>query len=176
MVKKLAFTLLTFMACSHTLPAQERMAHYPVAQTGITVYMPVNPGAFEFNYSADSAKIYRGVAETADSIAWGVVVAELKDTLPGAFKPETLKGFMNYLQQVFGITGSAGYGEGHTLDNYPNAVGIIDFWGDEAGYDWSVKGWADGRYLCVLFVAARDEIEKNYTKTQLFFNGVRFPK
>jgi hypothetical protein len=83
--------------------------------------------------------------------------------------------YLDFLKGQYGITGSAGYGRGHTLESNPKAKGIIDYWEDGAKNQYSVKAWVDSRYMGVMILYGPKEFP-NFNVAQLFLNGFRFPE
>jgi hypothetical protein len=151
-----------------------RFEKFPVGNTGCTVYTPGDPN-FELAYSEDSSLVYTGEVAT-DSFNYFVICvafAQPMSDLPSE-RETLLTNYLNYLQQSFGITESAGYGLGHTMEGHPDAQGMIDFWVDGDGDQWQIKGWIDKNHLAVLGIYGSGTYPY-FNAAQLFLNGFRFP-
>ena len=72
------------------------------------------------------------------------------------------------------ITKSAGYGKGHRLKDNENTRGVIDYWEDNDKNNWKVKGWTDGKFICVLYAYSSKELPEQ--KVNVFLDGFRLPE
>lgn len=166
------FTLVT-LAWSQAVP---RFAKYDVAETGCKVYLPADPGDFEMTMSEDKSEVYTAEV-THNDYNFAVIVVKLSEPLEddNAVKEDLLTSYLDFLQEQFSVTGSAGYGKGHTLDSAPKAIGVIDYWEDAEGLQYAIKGWCDGNYLAVLMLYGADEYPI-FNVQEMFLNGFRFPE
>lgn len=164
------FTLIPFLA-----EAQYKFRKCPVAETGVNVYFPADPGAFDKTLSQDSAEIYTAGVFTTDSLEWVSIVVKLKNKVEEENRNGLLMAYLDYLKEGMEVVQAVGYGEGHTLEENPGAVGMIDYWEDAEKNVIEIKGWINSSFICVMFVAGPKNIEKNFNATRLFFNSVRFP-
>ena len=136
--------------------------------------MVCDPGEFEMSYSEDSAKVYTGECK-ADGISYGLICVKLKEPVEAGTQAEDLMiNYLDFLKTQFKIKSSAGYGKGHTMDKKPEAKGVIDYWTDQTGDEWKVKGWTDGKFIAVLYVYASGKLEYS-PKQDVFLNSFRFP-
>jgi hypothetical protein len=152
-----------------------RFVKQPIDNSGCYAYFPEDAEmVFDVSYSPDSAKVYTGDFLSGD-FHYSIIVVKLHDlVMENAEEKETmLTSYLDYLQTSFSIVGAAGYGMGHTMESNPSAVGMIDYWEDEEGDQWSVKGWADGSTLAIMFIYGATEYP-SFTAGQLFLNGFRF--
>jgi len=157
------------------LQAQNQFRQYQVAQTGVSLYLPADPGSFTLSLGSDSSEVYNASVFTSDSLEWGTIVVQLKHQVDAGNQNALLKIYLDYLKEVFDITAWAGYGEGHTLESNPGTTGVIDYWEDGSGRLWELKGWINTRFICVTYVVGKKGVEKNFSATRFFFNSVRFP-
>jgi hypothetical protein len=168
--------LMLMFGTTTTLFAQ--IPHFeklPIGDSGCFGYFPGDP-QFETTFSEDSSKVYTGEVST-DSFNYFAICVKLSLVLNDAKEEQIglLESYMDYLQQAFDITASAGYGEGHTLDGYPAVSGVIDYWTDIDGYQWAVKGWVNAQFLVVMGIYGSGEYPY-FNAQQMYFNGIRFPE
>jgi hypothetical protein len=151
-----------------------RFAKYDIAETGCAVYLPGDPGEFDLTYSEDSSEVYTGEV-THEDFNFAVILVKFYEPLgdENEVKNDMIKGYLDFLQGQFSITGSAGYGEGHTMDAAPNAVGVIDYWEDSDGLQYAIKSWCDGKFLAVLLLYGNEEYPI-FNAQQMFLDGIRF--
>lgn len=170
-----AFAGLCLMVQAQEVP---RFAKYPVGETGCMVYLPAAPEGFEVNDSEDGSQVYTAEV-TQGGFNWSVIVVEFKEPLGETVDKESnadlLAGYMDFLQAQLGITGSAGYGRGHSLESHEDATGLIDYWEDAEGLQYAVKGWIDNYHLAVLVLYGKEEYPI-YNAQDMFLNGFRFPE
>lgn len=179
-MKTLAISLILslFSGFSHAQDddfTPPRFVKQPIENSGCYAYFPEDVEmVFDVSYSPDSAKMYTGDF-LSGNFHYSIIVVKLNDLTmeDAAEKEEMLVSYLDYLQESFSIVGAAGYGKGHTLESNPAAVGMIDYWEDEEGDQWSVKAWADESTMAVMFIYGPTEYP-SYTAGQLFLNGFRF--
>ncbi len=162
-----------FFLITLTCKAQS-LKKYSIGDSGCSAYLFCDPGIFEKTYSEDSSLVYTGDCK-ADSLTYGIICAKIKDVISNADDAESLLvNYLGYLKSAFEIKSSAGYGKGHTMNNKPDARGIIDYWKDKDGKEWKIKGWTDGKFIAVMYLYANGKLNET-EKMNLFLNGFRFP-
>ncbi|PKP18956.1 MAG: hypothetical protein CVU05_12440 [Bacteroidetes bacterium HGW-Bacteroidetes-21] len=167
--------IVIISSCITSVYAQApRFQKYSINDTGYSAYFPADPGTFENQKSDDGLNIYTGEV-IVDNTNYAIILVLLEDTYKDAPASEIellITSYLDFIQEQFGINASAGYGKGHTLESHPEAVGVIDYWEDTNGNNYSVKAWADQKALAVMMVYSKEEINYNYQT--LYLNGFRF--
>lgn len=151
-----------------------RLSKYDIGTTGCKIYLPSEPG-FELSYSEDSSEVWTAEVESGSS-TYAVICVRFNEGV-GTDERELLdllESYLDFLQSQFGITGTAGYGEGHRLSDYDDVYGVIDFWEDADALQYSVMGWINSDYLAVMMIYGSQEAD--YNAYNLFFQGMRFPE
>ncbi|ASS50635.1 MAG: hypothetical protein A3D31_13815 [Candidatus Fluviicola riflensis] len=179
-MKTLTLSLVLFLFYGFSLAQEDeftppRFVKQPIENTGCYAYFPNDVEmVFDLSYSPDSSKVYTGDF-LSGNFHYSIILVQLKDLVMQTTeeKDDMLVSYLDYLQGTVGIVGSAGYGKGHTMESNPSAVGIIDYWEDDEGDQWSVKAWADGSTMAILFIYGATEYP-SYGAGQLFLNGFRF--
>ena len=170
----LLFPVIFFSYISLVNAQTPRFQKYPINNTGYSAYFPADPGTFEIKKSEDGLSIYTGEV-TSNNTNYAIILVALDDTYKDAPKSDIeflITAYLDFIQKQFGITGAAGYGKGHTMESHPEAVGVIDYWEDADGMNYSVKAWGDQKVLAVMMVYSKEEINYNYQT--LYLNGFRF--
>lgn len=146
-----------------------------IGTSGTFAYVP-NDEEFsvDLSYSPDSSRVYNGEV-LSGNYRFAIIVVKFNgmELVDQQEREDMLVSYMDYLQETFSIVSSAGYGKGHTLDQYPEATGVIDYWEDEDGDEWAVKGWADAHTLAVLMLYGTGTYP-HYNVQDMFLNGFRF--
>ncbi|MBI1341858.1 MAG: hypothetical protein GC171_02870 [Terrimonas sp.] len=171
MSKSWFYLLLLFWQSS--LDAQ-KLQKYPIGNSGCQAYNFCDPGEFELNRSEDSSAVWTAAC-TVDSVTYGIICVKLYDETSDLSAAEALLiSYLDFLKLSFDVTRAAGYGKGHRLQGLENTRGVIDYWEDKDKNQIKIKGWADTRFIAVLYAYSRkDAID---SKTDIFLNGFRFPE
>lgn len=176
MKRILILSLIAAFAAVSQAQTVPRFARYDVAGTGCKVYLPADPGGFEMTLSEDSSEVYTAEVQDPDGFNFAVIVVKFSEPLSDDDdeKTDMMTSYLDFLQEQFSISGAAGYGKGHTMENAPEAVGVIDYWEDEDGLQYAVKSWCDGKFLAVMMLYGSEEYPL-YNAQDMFLNGFRFP-
>ncbi len=172
MIKHTLLLIIVFL--SVTAYAQvPRFEKHQVGTTGVSLYCPATP-EFDLSYSEDSSAVYTTDMEV-DSFYFSAIVVEFSAAIGDdkTANEELLITYLDFLQNQFAITGNAGYGKGHTLEQYPDVVGVIDYWQDADSTQYSITGWINSKYLVVLLIYGPSTYPI-YNVAELYFKGVRF--
>ena len=51
---------------------------------------------------------------------------------------------------------------------------MLEYWQDDEGNDWKVKGWTNGRFMALLYV--KNFTEESIKEVDEFLNSFRFRK
>lgn len=173
--------LLSFLLLAFTLhaAAQEftppRLTKTAIGESGCYAYLPPGSETFDVSSSEDGSTLYTGDFLHGDYY-YSLIVVKLSPDAQIATqedKEALLTSYMDYLQETFAITSSTGYGKGHTLEKYPEATGVLDYWIDEDATEWVVKGWCDGKTIGIMMLYGPDTYP-SYNVQSMFLDGFRF--
>ena len=171
--------LLFLLAFSAGLSAQETagtLQKFQVGESGCSVYLPASEVNWEKSSSEDSSDVYTGEV-SKDNLFYFVIAVKFKDPLTGFASEEMenlLMSYLDYLQEQFGVSESAGYGKGHPVDGYDISAGVIDFWESEDGTLWSVKGQITANNIGIVGVYGDTDPSDN-PLTRVVLDGFVFP-
>ena len=151
-----------------------RLHKTAIGKSGCYAYMPQGEIEFDLAYSPDSSTVYTGEITEGD-FNYGIIVIKMKETVLATTEDRInmVESYLDYLKEQFAITDAAGYGEGHTMENYPDAVGVIDYWIDEDKDTWQIKGWVDSNTIGILMIYGPTEYP-NFNVQQMYLDGFRF--
>jgi len=149
---------------------------YDIGNSGCEAYFYCDPGTATVDYTPDSSLVYT-IECINEQLHYGLICVKFISSItPVKEKEDLMIQYIDYLKDQFKIKESAGYGKGHTMDNYAPATGVIDFWKDDTGAEWKIKSWTDGYYIGFMYVYADGSLNSaNISKMDLFLNGFRFP-
>jgi hypothetical protein len=140
---------------------------------GMKAYYPEKPEVTH-TLSEDSSDVF------TCEVAWkefffSTIAVKFSEPFADEDLEPLAESYLDFLKGQFGVTESAGYGRGHTLESNLKAKGIIDYWEDGDKNQYSVKVWVDPNYMGVMILYGPKEFP-NFNVAQLFLNGFRFPE
>ncbi|HVG42156.1 MAG TPA: hypothetical protein VM888_11145 [Chitinophagaceae bacterium] len=111
--------------------------------------------------------------ETGNNTAtFGIITMQLKKKPATANKSKILGDFINSLHSSLNIKHHVGLSYGYSQKGNNQVIGMEDYWQDEKGMDWKVKGWTDGRTYGFLFVKNISAISS--VETDAYLDSFRF--
>ncbi|MBK7761791.1 MAG: hypothetical protein IPI46_00270 [Bacteroidetes bacterium] len=153
-----------------------RLSKTAISTSGCFAYLPDDKTEkqFETSYSDDSSLVFTGDFESGD-YHFSVIVVKLKDQVltSNEDKEGMMMAYLDFLKTAFEISNAAGYGKGHTMNENPKALGIIDYWEDKEKAKWAIKAWADENTMAVMMLYGPAEYP-NFNIQNMFLNGFRF--
>ena len=165
-----------FVRSSFSQTAVPRMQKTRIGHSSCMAYLPSKDTTcvMEEQSSPDGSKVY-SMDVRYGGYSFSVIAVELKDLTLNQWeeKDQLLSSYLDYLKEEFQIRKAVGYGKGHRMEDDAQAAGMIDFWEDENGEQWAVKGWAGKNQLGILMLHGKKEYP--YLSVQnMFLNGFRF--
>lgn len=144
-----------FVAAFSSVTAQTiQFKNYPINTTGYSVMFPANPGAAEVSLNNSELEEYT-MEVSSNGKRYGMQLVLLGNNFVNSDK-ETLESllvsYMQLLKLSYDVTSGIGYIRNQKHPSNADANGILDFWEDERGAQWAVKGWVDNTALVVLYV------------------------
>lgn len=175
-MKTLGTILLFALFAAASLFAQDTIPRFkkiPVQKSGCFMYAP-DTLQFDLSYSDDSSAVYTGEWIIGDH-RFAAIIVDLNNVTfeSKEEKEDLLMSYMDFLQSSFEITDAVGYGKGHTLENDPTAIGVIDYWMDASADEWAVKGWINDDYIAVLMIYGAGQYP-HHSIQEMYLNGIRF--
>lgn len=171
--------LITFFSLSIVVSAQDsgtRIKKFEIGESGCAVYLPAQEVKWDKSGSEDGSDVYTGEI-SYNGFNFFVIAVKFKDDFTGSSSDEVenlLISYLDYLKQQFKITGSAGYGKGHYVKGHDVSAGVIDYWKDDEGENWKIKGQITLTNLMVVGVYGAGDPEKEPTAS-LALDGLVFP-
>jgi hypothetical protein len=152
----------------------QSLKKYTISSSGCSAYFFCDPtGTFDIAKTPDSSDVFTCECKN-DDISYGTICVRLKDNISDLQAAEgVLVSYLDYLKGSLNIVSAAGYGKGHKLKNRDDTRGMIDYWKDKDGLNWKVKGWTNGKYVCVMYVYTKNEVPE--TKANVFLDGLLLP-
>jgi hypothetical protein len=147
-----------FVAAFISVTAQTTpFKNYSINNTGYGALFPADPGKADFSMNNSELEEYT-MEVSSNGKRYGLQLVLLGTNFLNSEK-ETLESllvsYMQLLKLSYDVTSSIGYIREQKHPVNTDANGILDFWEDEHGAQWAVKGWVDNNALAVLYVHTR---------------------
>ena len=151
-----------------------RLRKVAIGNSGTYAYMPSENIEVDLSYSEDSSEVYTTEYDDGN-YHFSIIVVKLKSTLLESPEDKTnlLESYLDFLQTQFEVTSAAGYGEGHTMESEPDAIGVLDYWVDKDDDHWEVKGWANSNTLGIMMIYGANDYPI-FNVQQMYLDGFRF--
>lgn len=175
-MKNLLLSLIVFtVSCSALAQKTPRFAKFQIKETGAFAYFPSEPN-WEISVSPDGSTLYTGEV-IHDEHNYGMILVKLSEDMgsDSTAWEGTLTAYIEFLNgSVFEFKESTPLGYGHTLESHPAAIGVIEYGVDKDNSEFKVKGWANSRFIAIMYVGNIKDMNMNFQ--ELFLNGFRFPE
>lgn len=150
-----------------------RFNKYNVSDLPIQIYLPTEP-KWDTSNTGDGSEVYV-YDDLYGSINYTAIVIKLANTIKNENLEKHLESYLIFAEDsVFSLGDKAGFGRGHTLNNQPKVIGILQMGKSKDGKDYKIMGWTDGKHIAILATSSLEEM--NYTIQEMFLKGIRFPQ
>jgi hypothetical protein len=165
-MENLVFLLATTLAYSFS--ASKKFRRYPIGETPHSVLLPRRFDGFDHCTTQHGDRFYLGES-SAGLVNYGVIYIGFKEEFESTDAETLLRGYISKLHTPFSIAYNTGIHHCESHDEAGLRV-ITDFWQDEWGVDWKIKGYTDGSFLAVLYVQNINDADVNVEES--FFSGL----
>ncbi|GAB4091947.1 hypothetical protein [Flaviaesturariibacter terrae] len=166
LISALATALLGRLA-----PKNEETRRFRCCSAGATLEFYKAPFVHQ-SYDEEGNEIFTG--QSLDrKVMYGFVTCRLANPLSDRMLAEQrLFLFMEQLHPHYNIDCTAGLDHGIEHPDFPEVVGMSEYWQDADGKDWKVVGWTDGTLMAVLYI--RNISITDFRRQDAFFESFRF--
>lgn len=144
-----------------------KFKRYLIGRTGCTSLLLSQETSLHIQSTKDGEQVYFYEHE-ANGATYGFITVGLKHTCTLAEAEEILTQYLNRIRQPFGIC----FHVGEDALRTGKQVSFEDYWQDEEGVDWKVKGLTNGKTVAVLYV--KNIGCATVKDHDAFLNGFRF--
>jgi hypothetical protein len=162
-MENLFIFLATSLVLRTTAPRFKRYVIFP----GCSTLLNSGSRTLHIRHTKDGDKIFFN-EHAADGVTYGLICVQINEHYTLHQAEDILIHYMNRMRKPLHIACNVSM----TLERCDEFLAITDYWQDDAGIDWKVKGYTNGNLLAVLYV-------KNITDTTVknhdaFLNGISF--
>jgi hypothetical protein len=154
------------------LATKETFRNYRIGKSGASLEMPSSFRGFTHTTTSHSDDFYLGECSSGKA-EFGILYIELNQEYDLSDAETMLSYYITKLQEPFNIAHNTGIGQCICIDEKSGLRKLEDYWQDDAGTDWKLKGYTDGKFVAVLYVQNISEI--TVEKLDQFLDGLRIP-
>lgn len=160
--------LFYYLASSFTRrTAPTGFKRYLIGRSGCSSLLLNNQPTLHCKLTAEGERVYF-YEHNLNGVTYGLITVNVKE---GCAPPQAEALLIHYLHQIqkpFGIA----HGLRVEIGMTPAGVELTDYWQDEGGRDWKVRGLCNGAVLAVLYVKniGRCRVSEHET----YLDGFRF--
>ncbi|MDB5205185.1 MAG: hypothetical protein JWR72_260 [Flavisolibacter sp.] len=160
--------LFMFLATSLILRiSAPRFKRYLIGQSGGTSLLVSGSDQLHIKYTKEGDVIYFSDSAIGN-VAYGLICIQMKQ-LYTLWKAETiLVQYINRVRKPLGIA----YNISMEIKKTAGQITITDYWQDNNGTDWKIKGYTNGKTVAVLYV--KNITEAAVKEHDAFLNGFKF--
>lgn len=144
-----------------------KFKRYLIGRTGCTSLLLSDETTLHLQSTKDGERVYF-YEHDVNGVTYGVITVNMKELYSLDVAEGILIQYVNRIRKPFGICHNVSM----EIDRCPEAINLVDYWQDEEGIDWKIKGSSNGKIIAVLYV-------KNISASPVkdhdaFLNGFRF--
>lgn len=167
-MKRFAQLILCILS-SFFMNAQKK---YDISNSGCSITMYCQP-SFQSDVDQDANPFYSARC-AKDDFSYGILCIKLITEIPNLRAAEdAMVGYIEYLKADYEITTVKGYKRGLKLKERDDTRGVMDYWTDNKGNNWKMKGFTNGKYIAILYVFSRKELLEE--KADSYLDSFTFP-
>ncbi len=160
--------LFFFLATSLVLRiASPKFKRYLIGQTRCSSLLLTGNKQLFITYTKDGDKIYFNDQEE-NGVSYGLICVQMKQVYTLNESEKILHYYINRARKPLGIAHSVSMETAYAADQ----IIITDYWQDESGVDWKIKGYTNGHVVTVLYV--KNIAGARVKEHDAFLNGFRF--
>lgn len=103
-----------------------------------------------------------------NGVTYGLVCIQMKDDYPLAQAKDILVQYINKARRPLQIA----YNVAMEVNNEKGGLSVTDYWQDEEGIDWKIKGYTNGKVIVLLY--AKNITDAAVKNLDAYLNGFRF--
>lgn len=144
-----------------------KFKRYIIGQTGCTSLLLAEETSLHIQSTKEGERVYF-YEHDVNGVTYGVITVNMRELFALEQAENIMVQYVNRIRKPFGICHNAWMEMERTADR----ISLTDYWQDEEGIDWKIRGCTNGKIIAVLYV-------KNISATPVkehdaFLNGFRF--
>jgi hypothetical protein len=160
--------LFMFLATSLVLRIpQPKFKRYLLGANGCSTLLVSGNNTIHFKHTKDGDRVYFYEQEVND-VTFGMISVQMKEVFTLNQAENILVHYINKIRRPFHISHNISM----EMEKKNQVLTLTDYWQDEQGIDWKVKGYTNGKTVAVLYV--KNIADSFVDEQDHFLNGFRF--
>lgn len=160
--------LFVFLATSFMLRiTSPKFRRYLIGQSGCTSLLLSGFNQLNVTHTKDGDVIYFNDSTTT-GVTYGIICVRMKQVYTLRQAETILVQYINRARKPLQIA----YNISMEIEKAAGLITITDYWQDEEGMDWKIKGYTDGKAVAILYV--KNIAEAAVKEHDAFLNGFQF--
>ena len=160
--------LFMFLATSLILRiSTPKFRRYLIGHSGCTSLLLSGNNQLHIEHTTERDVIYFNES-TVDGIMYGLICIQMKQLYTMSQAENILVQYINRVRKPLQIA----YNSMMEVENLNGQITITDYWQDNDGVDWKIKGYTNGKTVAVLYVKNITDVPVKEHDT--FLNGLKF--
>jgi hypothetical protein len=161
-------TLFMFLATSLILRIPSpKFKRYLIGNSGCTSLLVSGCSQLHCKHTTEGDVIYFNDSAIA-GVTYGLICVRMKQVYPLQQAETILVQYINRARKPLHIA----YSISMEIEKAAGRVTITDYWQDNEGIDWKIKGYTNGKTVAILYV--KNVTEAAVKEHDTFLNGFRF--
>jgi hypothetical protein len=144
-----------------------KFKRYFLGATGCSIYLVNGKNTIHYKHTKEGDRVYF-YDEAVSGVTFGFIGVQMKETSTLEQAENILVQYMNRLRKPLGISVNIQM----EIEKKDRLITITDYWQDEQGLDWKIKGYTNGKTITVLYV--KNISDSLVEEQDAFLNGFKF--
>ena len=162
--------LFLLLASGFTLRIpKKKFKRYLLGAPGCSTYLVTGNTTVHFKHTKDGDRVYF-YDQCVDGVTFGFISVQMKEVYTLQQAENILVQYINRVRKPFHIAVNIA----KEIEKKEHQVTINDYWQDEMGTDWKIKGYTNGKTIAVLYV--KNISDSLVDEQDTFLNGFKFSR
>lgn len=144
-----------------------KFKRYIIGRTGCTSLLLSEETTLHIQSTKEGERVYF-YEHDVNGVTYGLITVNMKELYSLDQAENILVQYLNRIRKPFGIEHNVSM----EVEKKPDTVYLTDYWQDEEGIDWKVKGHSNGKIIAVLYV--KNIADASAKEHDAYLNGFRF--
>lgn len=159
--------LFFFLATSLVLRIPKpKFKRYLIGSSGCTSLLLADNDQLQIKHTKEGDTIYFN-DHTSNGVTYGLICVQMKQLYTLRQAETILVQYINRVRKPLGIA----YNISMEIEKATEQISISDYWQDQQGVDWKIKGYTNGKTVAVLYV--KNITEAIVKEQDAFLNGFK---
>ena len=146
---------------------KNKFKRYLLGATGCSTYLLSGNNTVHFKHIKDGDRVYF-YDQCVDGVTYGFIAVQMRELFTLHQAENILVQYINRVRKPFHIAVNIAM----EIEKKENLIIINDYWQDDRGTDWKIRGYTNGKTIAVLYV--KNITDSHVDEQDTFLNGFKF--